>query len=158
MPPEKKHTSCRRGSTVLQKSIMLRILADRMIKRLPHDRYLRRAHEASEVHQQIFVTSKKKTTPTTKQNKKILPACSSCGCERCCSVGTGGYRRSSPAATPVQLNRNRCWNLGELPCLRSWQRDWTCVQCEFLLRPRVPPPTRTLSGYWEWARLNRHRC
>jgi len=26
--------------TVLQKSIMLRILADRMIKRLPHDRYL----------------------------------------------------------------------------------------------------------------------
>jgi hypothetical protein len=75
---------------------MLKILADKMIKRLPHDRYLRRAHEASEFHQQIFVTSKKKkktTTPTTKQNKnkkqKSLPACSSCGCERCCIVGTG---------------------------------------------------------------------
>jgi hypothetical protein len=47
-----------------------------MIKRLAHDRYLRRAHEASEFHQQIFVTSKKKktTTPTTKtktKNKKV---------------------------------------------------------------------------------------
>jgi hypothetical protein len=48
------------------------------------------------------------------------------------------------------------WNLGELPCLRPWQWDWTCVQCELLLRPRVPPPTRTLSGHLEWARLNRH--
>jgi hypothetical protein len=45
-----------------------------MIKRLPHDRYLRRAHEASEFHQQIFVTSKKKkknTNNKTKQNKKV---------------------------------------------------------------------------------------
>jgi hypothetical protein len=63
--------------TVLQKSIMLRILADRMIKRLPHGRYLRRAHEASEFHQQIFVTSKKrKKTPTTKQNKTKKFTCS----------------------------------------------------------------------------------
>jgi hypothetical protein len=47
-----------------------------MIKRLPHDRYLRRAHEASEFHQQIFVTSKKKEqhqqqNKTKTKNKKV---------------------------------------------------------------------------------------
>jgi hypothetical protein len=40
-----------------------------MIKRLPHDRYLCRAHEASEFHQKKIVTSKKKQQQHQQQNK-----------------------------------------------------------------------------------------
>ncbi len=93
---------------------MLKILADKMIKRLPHDRYLRRAHEASEFHQQIFVTSKKKKkqqhqqqNKTKTKNKKVYLLAHLVDARGAALLAPADVEDPSPAATPVQLNRNR---------------------------------------------------